>query len=67
MVRVLEGLKKRFKLRCCLLELFDATYIYEVNDFVSMCMVALTTGINFEMPQINLINKIDVTLTRNSY
>lgn len=66
MVKVLEALKKRFKFRCCLLELFDATYIYEINDFVSMCMIALTTGINFEMPQINLINKIDVRIKESS-
>jgi hypothetical protein len=44
----------------CLLELFDATYIYNIDDFVSMCMMALTTGINFDLPHIPVLNKIDV-------
>jgi hypothetical protein len=66
MLEIVGALKKRLNLRCCLLELFDATYIYEINDFVSMCMIALTTGINFEMPQINLIHKIDVRQCRPS-
>lgn len=57
---VISKLVSRFHLKACLLELFDATYISEINSFLSMCLVTLTTGINIEMPHISLISKIDV-------
>lgn len=60
--RVINALIKKFSLKTCLLELFDATYIYEVNNFVSMCFISLTTGMNIEMPHISLISKIDVNI-----
>jgi len=34
--------------------------MYQVNDFVSLCMMSLVTMINFQMPHINVLNKIDV-------
>lgn len=43
-----------------ILELFDSTYIYQVNDFVALSMMSLVTMINLQMPQINILNKIDV-------
>ena len=58
--KVIEALIKKFKLKACLLELFDATYIYEVNNFVSMCLISLTTSINIELPHVSLLSKIDV-------
>jgi hypothetical protein len=60
--RVIITLVSRLGLKTCLLELFDATYMYEINNFVAMCMVTLTTGINIEMPHISLLSKFDVPL-----
>lgn len=57
---VIASLVKKFQLKTCLLELFDATYIYEVNNFVSMCLISLTTGMNIELPHIALLSKIDL-------
>ena len=59
---VIESLIKKFKLRSCILELFDASYIGEVNNFVSMCLISLTTGSHIELPKIALLSKIDVIL-----
>ena len=60
MKNVIESLIKKLSLKACVLELFDATYIDEVNNFVSMCLISLTTGVNIELPQIALLSKIDV-------
>ena len=59
---VIESLIKKFKLQSCMLELFDASYINEVNNFVSMCLISLTTGSHIELPKIALLSKIDVIL-----
>lgn len=34
--------------------------MHDVNQFISMCMVSLSTMINLELPHINILNKIDV-------
>ena len=60
MKNVIESLVKKLSLKACVLELFDATYIGEVNNFVSMCLISLTTGVNIELPQIALLSEIDV-------
>jgi GTPase SAR1 family protein len=44
----------------CILELFDCTYMHDINQFISLCMMSLSTMINMEMPHINLLNKVDV-------
>lgn len=46
----------------CLLELYDCTYLYQVEDFVSVCMMTLTSMLNLDMPHLSLLSKIDVTL-----
>jgi len=43
---LIKYLQKNLIQNTCILELFDATYIYQVNDFVSMCMMSLVTMIN---------------------
>ena len=43
---VIEKLVKKFSLTTCLLELFDSSYINQVNNFVSMCLISLATGMN---------------------
>jgi hypothetical protein len=44
-----------------MLELFDCTYIYELKHFISLCMMSLASMVNFELPHINVLNKIDVS------
>jgi hypothetical protein len=44
----------------CLLELYDCTYLYQVEDFVSICMMTLTSMLNLDMPHLSLLSKIDV-------
>ena len=34
--------------------------MHDVDQFVSLCMMSLSTMINLEMPHINLLNKVDV-------
>jgi hypothetical protein len=62
MQKVINEVTKHFEMKTCLLEVFDASYIYEVNQFVSICMATLTTGVNFDMPHVSILNKIDVLL-----
>jgi hypothetical protein len=62
MQRVLGEVTGKLRLSACLLEVFDASYIYEVNDFLSICMASLTTGVSFGMPHVALLNKVDVPL-----
>ena len=65
--KVIESLIKKFKLRSCMIELFDASYINDVNNFVSMCLISLTTGSHIELPKIALLSKIDVLLDLVSF
>lgn len=30
----------------CMLELFDCTYMHDINQFISLCMMSLSTMIN---------------------
>lgn len=57
---IIFSLIKRFNLEPCLLELFDATYIYRLSDFTSMIMMSLATICHIEIPHIAILNKIDV-------
>jgi hypothetical protein len=34
--------------------------MHDVNQFISLCMMSLSTIINLEMPHINLLNKVDL-------
>jgi hypothetical protein len=63
MKKVINTLVQTYSLSPCLLELFDATYIYRIEDYISMCMMTLTSMINLEMPHLSLLNKIDVVVT----
>lgn len=60
MKMIIKDLTKVYSLNACVVELFDATYIYEITNLVSMIMMSLSSMINLEMPHLNLLNKIDV-------
>jgi|JI6StandDraft_1071083.scaffolds.fasta_scaffold31462_4 hypothetical protein len=47
-------------MQVCFVELFDCTYVYGLKHFLSMCMMSLASMINFEVPHINVLNKIDL-------
>ena len=34
--------------------------MHDVNQFISLCMMSLSTIINLELPHINVLNKIDL-------
>lgn len=40
--------------------MFDSTYMHDINQFVSICLVSLATLINLELPHINVLNKVDM-------
>ena len=56
---VVERIQKT-GMQVCFVELFDCTYVYGLKHFLSMCMMSLASMINFEVPHINVLNKIDL-------
>lgn len=57
---VIERIQK-LSYQMVMVELFDCTYVYELKHFISMCVMSLCSMINFELPHINVLNKIDVS------
>ncbi len=57
---VIERVSTELHLKSCIIELFDCSYLYETNDFISLCMMSLCSLVNFNLPHVNILNKIDL-------
>lgn len=59
MQRIIKYLQRQLEMRLCVVFLIDSQFATDVLKFVSCAMCALSCMINFELPHINLITKID--------
>jgi len=59
---VIEKLQKndKFKASLVAIELFEAFNIYDPAQYISICLSALSSMINLELPHINVLSKIDL-------
>lgn len=48
------------KLRITAVELFDSHYIQDPTKYLSACCYSLMTMVNLELPQVNVLSKIDL-------
>lgn len=58
--KITKKLKPKHTVQPCVIELFDCTYMHDLNQFLSLCMMSLATMINLELPHLNVLNKIDL-------
>jgi len=59
---IIAALKKNkvFTSNLVAVELFDSYYCYDSANFLSICMTALNSLMNLELPHINVLSKIDM-------
>jgi len=48
------------RLKLTIIELFDAHYVQDGTKFLSACTYSLVSMINFELPHINVLSKVDL-------
>lgn len=57
---VFQKLEKQLDMRLAVVNLTDSFYITQPNQYVSVVLLALRTMLQFNLPQVNVLSKIDL-------
>lgn len=57
---VFHRLEKQLDMRLCVVNLTDSFYITQPNQYISVVLLALRTMLQFDLPQVNVLSKIDL-------
>lgn len=58
--RVFKRLEQQLDMRLAVVNLTDCFYITQPNQYVSVVLLALRTMLQFDLPQVNVLSKIDL-------
>lgn len=57
---IFRTLEKELGLRLCVVNLIDSIYITQASQYISVLLLALRTMLQFSLPQVNVLSKIDL-------
>lgn len=60
LAKLFQRLEKQLNFRLVVINLSDCVYITSPNQYVSIVLLALRTMLQFNLPQINVLSKIDM-------
>lgn len=60
LAKLFQNLEKQLNFRLVVVNLSDCVYITEPNQYLSIVLLALRTMLQFNLPQINVLSKIDM-------
>ncbi len=58
--RLLARLREELDLRPCVVNLVDSHHCSDPAKFVSVCLVTLNSMLQMELPQVNVLSKVDL-------
>jgi len=57
---IVSEIQKRLDLRLCCVNLIDSHHCSDAAKFVSVCLTTLNVMLQMEMPQVNVLSKVDL-------